>query len=571
MFEKIFKIKPNTATKSFFEKEIVRQEMLELIDYPDGLPVKVELSRIYKYPIHNHKDIQILYVLEGELDLKLAYTHYFLAKNSIHIIHSNDVHSITSISEDNLVLILDISIAYFTNYFPNLGNIVFTTNLSESTSAYKNQILLREQIFSVLSEQYNKRPGYETRMKEITISLLTTLTNHFRGFVINPDSRVFEHKTAHDLYQIDRISRIVSFVYENYPYKLSLSEIAERENINLHYLSHLFKKFVGDSFRNFLSLVRVEMTEPELLATNAPISQIAQNAGFSDSKYYVENFYNWFGMHPKEYRRRFAGEVLGIKTPVAEELPLEYLKDTISQYTSFPVFKETAPQMKPVFINFDAPDAGRMPEFDFTAGIFSRLQSGSFLFRDGCETPSSPSSIYYNDFPHGICIDLLKEMIQANAIDPGSIRLIDSAQSTNGLFSVNGLRKPLYYFLEFLADMGKTLVEIGSEYIVTRGEGRYDILAYNESSLDRLTLDFSFSPGIGSRKLTQQKLTAVRSCISFWCQLDFSDNITEKDKLFIDRMSMPEVTFQMITEVNSHKYTCSLEPHDIVLITLELI
>lgn len=544
--------------------------MLELIDYPDGLPVKVQLSRIYKYPIHNHKDIQILYVLEGELDLKLAYTHYSLAKNSIHFIHSNDVHSITSISENNLVLILNISIAYFTNYFPNLENIVFSTNLSESNSTYKKQILLREQIFSILSEQYNKHAGYETRMKEITISLLTTLINHFRGFVINPDNRLFEHKTAHDLYQIDRISRIVSFVYENYPYKLSLSEIAEKENINLYYLSHLFKKFVGDSFRNFLSLVRVEMTEPELLSTNAPISQIAQNAGFSDSKYYVENFYNWFGMHPKEYRRQFAGEVLGHKAPATEELPLEYLKDTISQYTSFPVFKEISPKMKSVLINFDAPAAGTLPEFNFASGLFSKLRSDSFLFCGARGASSSPSSIYYNDFPHSICVNFLKKIIQTKAVEPSSIQLVDSDQSTNGLFSINGMKKPLYYLFEFLTNMGKTLVEIGSEYVVTTGDGRYDILAYNESSLDRLTIDFNFSPGIGGRKLTQQKLTAVRSCISFWCQLDFSDKITEKDKLLIDRMSMPEVTFQMITEANNHNYACFLEPHDIVLITLEL-
>ncbi|QOX62708.1 helix-turn-helix domain-containing protein [Anoxybacterium hadale] len=542
--------------------------MLEIINYPEGLPVHVQLSRIHHYPIHNHKDIQILYVLEGELDLKLAYTHYYLPKNSIHIIHSNDVHSITSISDENLVLILNISIAYFTNFFPNLENIVFTTNLRESTSAYKNQLLLREQIFSILSEQYNKRPGYESIIKEITISLLTTLINHFRGFVINPDNRLFEHKTAHDLYQVDRISRIVSYVYENYPYKLSLSKIAEKENINLHYLSHLFQKFVGDSFRDFLSLVRVEMSEAELLSTSTPIAQIAQNAGFSDTKYYVENFRNWFGMHPKEYRRRFSGEVLGFQAAEAEDLPLEYLKTTISQYTSFPVFKDISAEMKLINLDFKAPAAGLSLKLDIQTDVLKNLQPGSFLFRQACSDEAAPLSMYYNDLPHTACLRLLREMTQTNTISPSFIQLSDSLHSTNGLYAVNGLKKPLFYFLELLSQMERSVLEIGSEYIVTKSEGNYSILAFNESVSNKLTLDFNLR-GIDNCKLTQQKLVSAKSCVAFWCQLNFKSKLSEKDKQFIDRMSMPEISFQILTKAACHQYTCSLDPQDIVFIMLE--
>lgn len=117
---------------------------------------------------------------------------------------------------------------------------------------------------------------------------------------------------------------------------------------------------------------------------------------------------------------------------------------------------------------------------NFTARIFSRFQPDFFLFRGECDSLYSPSSIYYNDFPHSICIDFLKKVIQTKAIESGLIQLIDSDQNTNGLFSVNGMKKPLYYLFEVLADMGKTIVEIGSKYIATRGDKRYDILAYNE-------------------------------------------------------------------------------------------
>ena len=47
--------------------------MLKKIDYEDGLPVKLEVCTIGQYPWHTHNDIQIVYVLEGEIEIKIAY------------------------------------------------------------------------------------------------------------------------------------------------------------------------------------------------------------------------------------------------------------------------------------------------------------------------------------------------------------------------------------------------------------------------------------------------------------------------------------------------------------------
>ena len=47
--------------------------MLKKIDYEDGLPVKLEVCTIGQYPWHTHNDIQIVYVVEGEIEIKIAY------------------------------------------------------------------------------------------------------------------------------------------------------------------------------------------------------------------------------------------------------------------------------------------------------------------------------------------------------------------------------------------------------------------------------------------------------------------------------------------------------------------
>ncbi|MEG0156168.1 MAG: helix-turn-helix domain-containing protein, partial [Anaerovoracaceae bacterium] len=134
-----------------------------------------------------------------------------------------------------------------------------------------------------------------------TIKLINLLYQNFRQFTINKTQGFFNHKTAHDENHLELICRIVALVYDNYPYKLSLTEIAKNEHINAYYLSHLFQHFAGESFRGFLSMVRVEMSERFLLDSTLSISQISSEVGFSNPKYYVDNFKVWFGCHPKEY------------------------------------------------------------------------------------------------------------------------------------------------------------------------------------------------------------------------------------------------------------------------------
>ena len=226
--------------------------------------------------------------------------------------------------------------------------------------------------------------------------------------------------------------------------------------------------------------------------------------------------------------------------------------------------------MKLVNLDFKAPFSGLFLKLDFLIDGLSQLQSGSFLFRLTCGDTAAPSSIYYNDLPHTACLRLLKEMVQTKTISPSFIHLTDTVHSTNGLFAVNGLKKPLFYFFEFLSQMERGIVEIGSEYIVAKSKEKYSILAFNESLSNKLTIDFNLI-GIDNCKLTQQKLVSANSCVAFWCQLNFISNLSEKDKQFIDRMSMPQVSFQILTKAACHQYTCSLDPQDIAFITLEYI
>jgi AraC-like DNA-binding protein len=99
-------------------------------------------------------------------------------------------------------------------------------------------------------------------------------------------------------------------VYDNFSRKLTLSEIAERENLSIYYLSHIIKEATGLSFQDLLSYIRVEESEKLLLGTNKKIGAIAEETGFSAVRYYIKHFEHWFDMHPLEYRKKYSGKTI---------------------------------------------------------------------------------------------------------------------------------------------------------------------------------------------------------------------------------------------------------------------
>ncbi|WP_027399155.1 helix-turn-helix domain-containing protein [Anaerovorax odorimutans] len=539
--------------------------MLDKINYNDNLPIKVQLLRIENYPIHWHNDIQILYVLEGEINLRLTYTNYHLIKNDIHLIHTGDVHGLTNISEKNLILIFNINVEYFSKIFPNLENQIFTIKVENNSLGQTKKEDIKTLLFSVTKELIFKDTDYKKKTLDLSIELIKVLYSEFRGFTISREERIFSLKVTHDIFQMERINRIISYVYENYFYKLSFTDIAKKENINSYYLSHLFQHFVGESFRSFVSMVRVEMSEIKLLSTNLSISQIAQDVGFSNPKYFVDNFRLWFGYHPKEYRKLFSNKTLNKVKPCIKELPLDTIIENFSH--SVPCEIEE-PIISPITIpiEFDLKDIplGKFELFKNNKIIQKTILPISLINKNCHILFSDVSKLYYNISPNKSCINLLKKIIYNPKELKEDICLIDSTDSVNGLFTINGLKKPLYYLYTFLSKMASELIEIGDNYIISKDIDKYSIIVFNEDEISSAIIDIKIFNLSHSYKLTKSKITSANSCIDYWCQLNFNTNISDEDFEIIEAMSQPRISFEIIPKNHTYGLSLDLEPESIV-------
>ena len=74
--------------------------------------------------------------------------------------------------------------------------------------------------------------------------------------------------------------------------------------MNHCYLTHLFKKQVGYSPKQYILLNRLSYAQELLETTQLQVSQVALQCGFGDVNNFIRAFREWFGVSPSQFRKQ---------------------------------------------------------------------------------------------------------------------------------------------------------------------------------------------------------------------------------------------------------------------------
>ncbi|GFP75291.1 helix-turn-helix domain-containing protein [Clostridium fungisolvens] len=272
----------------------------EYIDFSTGIPVSVDFVTVEEYPLHWHNYIEILYVVKGSVFVNINAGTYELIENEIEIINVDEAHRIFSKDKDNKVLIFHIDPYFFEKYYNDIKNMFFYTNSSEE-GAQENEDYdeLRTFLSIVLCELVQRSDNYDEEIENTLVELLYHLINNFH-YLMHEQEELRENDE-----QLDRYHRISKYIYNNYNNNITLQDIADKEFLSTHYLSHEIKYSTGYSFTELINLTRVEESVKLLLDTDKPISEISEEVGFSHTRYYNKNFKFYYKTTPLNYRKKY--------------------------------------------------------------------------------------------------------------------------------------------------------------------------------------------------------------------------------------------------------------------------
>ncbi|WP_054955967.1 AraC family transcriptional regulator [Paenibacillus dakarensis] len=154
--------------------------------------------------------------------------------------------------------------------------------------AYKVESYLSE----ILQECDSQVLGYETLSTNLLMSLITVI---YRIVDVKHQFQEFKGKNEIAL-------RTKQFIDKNYTQSISLKDIADTLYVSQHYLSHLFKKEIGDSPFNYLISRRIEEAKRLLAESNLPVHEVASQVGYGNEKYFSMLFKKVTSQTPTSFR-----------------------------------------------------------------------------------------------------------------------------------------------------------------------------------------------------------------------------------------------------------------------------
>ena len=98
------------------------------------------------------------------------------------------------------------------------------------------------------------------------------------------------------------IRKCIDYIYDNLQEKLTVRSMAEYLQIDPTYLSKLFSKEVGISFREFIINARVGAAKSMLAYSDFSFSEVSLSLGFSSQSAFTDTFKRLTGMTPGKYR-----------------------------------------------------------------------------------------------------------------------------------------------------------------------------------------------------------------------------------------------------------------------------
>lgn len=100
------------------------------------------------------------------------------------------------------------------------------------------------------------------------------------------------------------IRQAVDYLQEHYMDELTLETMSEQVHVSPAYFSRLFQKETGVTFTAYLTNLRLQQAKHLLLHSELPVYEIAERAGYRNTRYFMKLFKETVGYTPTEFREQ---------------------------------------------------------------------------------------------------------------------------------------------------------------------------------------------------------------------------------------------------------------------------
>ncbi|MGY3765671.1 AraC family transcriptional regulator [Vagococcus vulneris] len=262
-------------------------------------------------PPHWHKEIEIILVTEGSVNIGYNNQLVQVHKGEVFVFGSGESHYfLASPGSHRLVFQFDTVLfreAYLKgNQEHELINL-FETRENHSQkwpSEVANKVVKYLKV--VYEEVAEQRAGFE-------FSVIGYL-NHFVVLYyreIPEKNKVMQTgnfvEAVNNQETLERLNKVFSYIESHYIEGVTLDDVAKSVGFSPYYFARFFKKNTGQTFMQFLNDYRISQAKYILAHKKLPMINVAEQSGFNSVKTFHHVFKEQVGLSPLKYQKTIYG------------------------------------------------------------------------------------------------------------------------------------------------------------------------------------------------------------------------------------------------------------------------
>ncbi|MDR3241000.1 MAG: AraC family transcriptional regulator [Lactobacillaceae bacterium] len=238
-------------------------------------------------PLHWHRHIEIVLVLEGEVTFNYENQEVVLHPNDFIAIGSSVLHSSTN--TENKSVVLQIPVQFLAKYWPDPELLSFNVHPQNLSDEYQTIVTNLKALLDVYT---TKDTGYRLKFNEYLMSCLHTI-------LLN-----YAHKsTVLEIGEDQHFKELLIYINQAYCEKLNVANLATKFHYHPDYLSRYFKKKANMTLSRYIYLIRLSHVYREIMTTETTVKDVFMKNGISNLRLGTKLFEEYYGASPRQVRK----------------------------------------------------------------------------------------------------------------------------------------------------------------------------------------------------------------------------------------------------------------------------
>ena len=281
----------------------------ELVEETDHLPVYISTpgragcSQGCKHrsdgmtvSAHWHEYVEFIWLRQGHLTAVVQADTYELESGDVLIVNSGELH-MTRIDQPSSTcpyVLIQLSAQCLAEYFPGKEGIRFLPFLSRQTIAadpvLRNALTEMQRLFE------ENQDGYQLLFRARFFEFLHALYK-------SHSTMAFKREENANTRDLNRVMDTVAWVQASYRLPLKLEDAAGRLGISKEYFCRIFKKYTGQTFLDYLCMIRTTCFYEQLRSSEDSIPELMERNGLTNYKTFLRTFRCLYGASPQKLRQ----------------------------------------------------------------------------------------------------------------------------------------------------------------------------------------------------------------------------------------------------------------------------